>query len=318
MRRDRKRRGERRGLRSQDRTVRLRVCNQQNDPIDVPVALLQGDSTRETLNVAEPRLCLHGDRTPGTRNQGIPGALVTGEGERHFCPPPQGRWKQGSKALEEGEMSRIAKRIATGVGANRQIEPDNRSHAYKIGEGYASEPRSFDAAHLRVRHPGCSTDLGLGEAGRKSGPSDLCSGIQQRPVEVSHRFIEPALKRRHVRIVAAPNKRPCIQACMPPRAYRGSSTPAALPEAKPGAGPPLASPRSGMPLLYADGAPRLHSSSDQPIRHRISISCTPGVKRRGPLARRLLSAGHVPAAYPPATAPSRTSIAWSSRWSVRS
>ena len=229
--------------------------------------------------------------TPGTVQAGVEGARGA-QGEPHReADCHRGTREPRDRAPQS--FPRVQDRRGTGVGAALvQCGSPARATSRQLDRPRPDSGRpKFGLVGSRFRHPR-TTVRGVAWLYQAGAPA------------------EASADRRSTELIAT------YPAWMRPRPYRGSSTGAAKPER---------SRVSDVRLTPDDRdrhfcTPTEHRccarSRDQPIRRWISLSCTPGVNRGAGIA--VPARPYPTATYPPATAASRTSIAWSSRWSVRS
>ena len=128
--------------------VRARVQQEQDDPIDPSVTLLQGKPPRQLLEVARTRLRLHPDPDRTHRDNGIPGPLITRQVERDLVEPSRVGRKPGPQPPEEGGLGGASERRAARVRADGEIESDGCEQPEEVPNADLGSEGVLDATHL--------------------------------------------------------------------------------------------------------------------------------------------------------------------------
>ncbi len=97
------------------------------------VALLQGDPAFECLKIVENRLRLDRDPPPFALDHGVPGAEVSVDREGDFRAPSKTRMQASAKPADQPQLTYVAERVAAWVGANHEVEPDDRAPCAHVG-----------------------------------------------------------------------------------------------------------------------------------------------------------------------------------------
>jgi hypothetical protein len=136
------------------------------------VADLQLEASLQGLTVRDVRLGLDSDPPSLRRPAGhlpVPCPQVALDREWHLGPPAQ-RWvKSGPEPLEQGQLSPIADRIAGRIGADAEVQTNDRAVRRHEFQRWVANDAALKSAHLRV---GDADRLGHGSlAEARRGPS---------------------------------------------------------------------------------------------------------------------------------------------------
>ena len=156
-----------------------RVGDQQDDARAPVVALLQGESTRESLDVAEAGLGVHGQAPPSTLDDGVPRSAIARNRRRRLRPPTQVRRHQRAQLGQEGKLRGVADGLTGGVGAQWEVQPHD---AGDQGEGHERDVlrlAKLDPTDLGRRQPDCISNSLLSEAGLQPSFTELVSDDPQ-------------------------------------------------------------------------------------------------------------------------------------------
>lgn len=132
--------------------VRPSVGHEEENVTRASVADLERDPPPESLAVGEPRLGLYVHQPSSTANLGVPGPQVPLDRQRHFRAPAQAWVQLAPKAVEQRGVGSIPERIAGGVRADREFQPNDRTaRREEIGRRRIDLP-SLKATELASRY----------------------------------------------------------------------------------------------------------------------------------------------------------------------
>ncbi len=141
------------------------VGDHDDNVLDSSVARLVFDPAELGLDVMDPSLGLRWDDAATligatkTTDNAVPCSQVVGYRQRNLEPEGQ-IWMQASaEARQQGRLSRIADRIRSGICANPDIQPHDRSDPAKLDSRDRIVPRPLDPSDLGAGEPGCATHL---------------------------------------------------------------------------------------------------------------------------------------------------------------
>ena len=165
------------------------------------VADLQLEASLQGLTVGNVRFGLDPE-SPSfprrARDLRVPCPQVALDRERHFGPPPQ-RWMEtGPEPLEQGQLSAIADRIARGVGADAQVEPNYRAVRRHEFQGWVTNDAALKSAYLRVGDVDRSGHDSLAEARRGPSLSSIESHSMNGLMTSSPAPVRSSLACRHI------------------------------------------------------------------------------------------------------------------------
>jgi len=136
------------------------------------VADLQLQSSLEGLTVSNVSFGLDPE-SPSlprrARHLRVPRSKVALDWQWHFGPPTQRWMKSGPEPLEQGQLSAIADGIARGVGADAQVEPNDRAVGRHKFQRWVTNDAALKSTHLRMGDTDRPGHGSLAEARR--GPS---------------------------------------------------------------------------------------------------------------------------------------------------
>lgn len=117
------------------------------------VPYLQLEASLQGLAIRNVRFGLDSDppslRRPA-RHLRVPCPQVALDWQRHFRPPTQRWMKSGPEPLEQGQLSAVADRIAGRIGADAQVEPNDRAVCRHEFQRWVTNDAALKSAHLRV------------------------------------------------------------------------------------------------------------------------------------------------------------------------
>lgn len=143
---------------------------------------LECEPPLERLPVAEPGLGLD----PGaprlrlaSADLGVPRAEITVDRQRHLGPPTESGVEPPAKSLEQRELRPIADRIASRIGPDREVEPDDRTPSTELGDRDSVQLTALEPDQLLVRRPRSRGCIANAESGADAGQSMVLSNAPE-------------------------------------------------------------------------------------------------------------------------------------------
>ena len=161
--------------------------DQEYDPINTTVTLLQTDLSGDSLRVRQS--CFRLDRGPASsHDESIPCPSITFDRKRNLESPAQ-RWvKAPAKALQERCVGRVSQRVASRIEAYRDLHPEDCREAAQLVNTDTGYTRAFDPPNLGVRHARGAAYCCLTESGANSRVPQL---IADNGHDASARTLRP-------------------------------------------------------------------------------------------------------------------------------
>jgi len=125
-----------------------RVGNEKDHDVDAAVALLQGDSPFERLEIPEPCLRFECDRPAVKGKDRVPGPVIARHRQRDLGPPASGLRQLPPQPSEQAKLRRVTNRVSVGVRPGDEPEPDCGSCAGELVDGDIDELRPLDPPEL--------------------------------------------------------------------------------------------------------------------------------------------------------------------------
>jgi hypothetical protein len=161
------------------------------------VSELPRQSSLQRLHVGDPRLGLDGDLPARPYDDGIPGAKVPWDRQRHFRAPRQSGVKLLPQPLEQADMGDVPNRIGGWVQPDGELKSDSDREPGELLDRRVREPTELDSADLAMGHPDCRAYLTLAQTRSHSGlpevSADGCPDLRGDRVGP----IDPAFPRSH-------------------------------------------------------------------------------------------------------------------------
>ena len=136
------------GAAPEEPSVRRRVEQQQHHVLEAGVPKLQGDAAVERLHVPRSGLGLNRQVPVETSDQGVPGAAVPGDRERHLGQKHQAGMEPESQSLDQCGVSGIPDRILPRGRTSRQIQADGDPESRGLLQRETRDKTAFDPARL--------------------------------------------------------------------------------------------------------------------------------------------------------------------------
>jgi hypothetical protein len=147
---EREQRAQRVAVQVQDSTVRSRIGHDEHHSFEPAVAQLQAKAALEGLDVPEAGFGLDSQRSVAEGRDTVPGAAITGDGERHLGAPWRTGLEAGPKSLQDSELRGIAHGVTVGVRSHHELEANGGAGAAELIDREFTEFAALDAAELSV------------------------------------------------------------------------------------------------------------------------------------------------------------------------
>ena len=165
------------------------------------VADLQPEASLQGLTIRNVRFGLDSDppSLPGrARHLRVPRPHVALDRQWHFRPPTQRWMKSGPEPLEQGQLSAIADRIARRIGADAQVQPNDREVRRHEFQRWVTNDAALKSAHLRVGDADRFGHGSLAEARRGPSLSPIESHSMNGLMTSSPAPVRSSLACRHI------------------------------------------------------------------------------------------------------------------------
>lgn len=177
------------------------------------VAEFEGELALERLPVRDARLRLDAGAPRSrvaTADLRVPGSEIAVDGERNLGPPAERRVESRPQSFEQSQLGSVPNRIASWVGADGQVEPDDSAPRAKLLDGEAIELTTLEPNELLVRCAGGGRAISKAETGADACHPVLLAGADHVPASAPTTAICGALTSRHPRIMAIPASLPVV------------------------------------------------------------------------------------------------------------
>jgi hypothetical protein len=174
------------------------------------VALLQADPTLDRLQIDENRLGLDWQR-PGTpRDDGIPGSQVAFDWQGHLRPPAKVRGEVTSESFEQANLPGIPDWIAGRVGADPDVESDDRPDGAQLTTLDALDLPMFEVPDPSMIDTGRMPDGSQAQARADAGSTKLLRDSPQVGLHLTSTAIRGSFPNSHGSILGSAGSRRLI------------------------------------------------------------------------------------------------------------
>ena len=167
------------------------------------ISPLQLQSPFNGLEIDEHGLRLDADPPAPAGDHGVPRAKIAGDRKWHLRPPAKARVELSPQPLEEPLLTGVPNRVAAGIGAHPQLQPDGRR---ETREQFAVDPTrvpTFDPALRRGADAARQAELPPAEPARPPTERDLGTNPMFVLGDHPSRAVRLALPGRHRERVCA-------------------------------------------------------------------------------------------------------------------
>lgn len=214
-------------------TVRPRIRHDYHELIKAAIAEFQAEATLQSLDVSQPglRLDRYGHASEG--HDPVPGAAITRDRKRYFRAPHCFWGQAREKAMQEGELARIANRVAVWKGSHGEFEAHRHAGSAELLDREIAQLTALNSPDLGVRHADGRSRSELAQSARHPRGAKFAAHAQPDSASVSSRLVDPTLTAGHPDIL-----------------YRGAS-------------PPVISASGALSSTWARGATQISRSADR-------------------------------------------------------
>jgi hypothetical protein len=162
-----------------DPSVVTRVGYEEDRALGAQIALLRPKSPDDGLDVGEACLRLDDGIKLLALDHAIPAARVTGERDRYFRTPLDGRGESRSEPCEQREMGLVPHRRIDRMDGHAQLSTQYGGHACEQVQVDVGGKASLDPPHLRMGDADHTTELARTDSGRDPQALQFLAGAMQ-------------------------------------------------------------------------------------------------------------------------------------------